>query len=173
MSVSTAIVMCLLLLCMSCCSSSLLDYCMLVSLLVMNYLLELIMNLPNIPTIQKPNYRQFPELTMAGFADALRPDKFTGVHFKRWQVKTTLWLTALKVFHASVGAPEGMTDEDRRKFQEANTMFVGCILSVLADRLCDVYMHINDGKILWDALNAKFGATDAGSELYIMESFHD
>ncbi|KAK1660536.1 hypothetical protein QYE76_048695 [Lolium multiflorum] len=25
----------------------------------------------------------------------------------------------------------------------------------------------------WDALNAKFGATDAGSELYIMESFHD
>ena len=173
MSVSTAIVTCLLLLCMSCCSSSLLDYCMLVSLLVMNYLLELIMNLPNIPTIQKPNCRQFPELTMAGFADALRPDKFTGVHFKRWQVKTTLWLTALKVFHASVGAPEGMTDEDRRKFQEANTMFVGCILSVLADRLCDVYMHINDGKILWDALNAKFGATDAGSELYIMESFHD
>ena len=173
MSVSTAIVTCLLLLCMSCCSSSLLDYCMLVSLLVMNYLLELIMNLPNIPTIQKPKYRQFPELTMAGFADALRPDKFTGVHFKRWQVKTTLWLTALKVFHASVGAPEGITDEDRRKFQEANTMFVGCILSVLADRLCDVYMHINDGKILWDALNAKFGATDAGSELYIMESFHD
>ena len=113
---------------------------MLVSLLVMNYLLELIMNLPNIPTIQKPNYRQFPELTMAGFTDALRPDKFTGVHFKRWQVKTTLWLTALKVFHASVGAPEGMTDEDRRKFQEANTMFVGCILSVLVDRLCDVYM---------------------------------
>jgi hypothetical protein len=110
---------------------------------------------------------------MAGFADALRPDKFTGVHFKRWQVKTTLWLTALKVFHVSVGAREGMSDEDQRKFQEANTMFVGCILSVLADRLCDVYMHIDDGKTLWDALNAKFGATDAGSELYIMESFHD
>ena len=141
---------------------------MLVSLLVMNYLLELIMNLPNIPTIQKPNCRQFPELTMAGFADALRPDKFTGVHFKRWQVKTTLWLTALKVFHASVGAPEGITDEDRRKFQEANTMFVGCILSVLADRLCDVYMHIDDGKTPWDALNVKFGATEAGSQLYIM-----
>src|SRR4051812_2511933 len=34
-------------------------------------------------------------------------------------------------------------------------------------------MHIKDGKELWDALDAKFGATDAGSELYIMESFHD
>src|SRR4051812_2195344 len=120
---------------MFCCSSIFLDRCMLVSFLVMNYLLELIMNLPNFPTIQKPKCRQFLELTMAGFADALRPDKFTGVHFKRWQVKTMLWLTTLKVFHVSVGAPEGMTDEDQSKFQEANTMFVGCILSVLADRL--------------------------------------
>jgi hypothetical protein len=34
-------------------------------------------------------------------------------------------------------------------------------------------MHIKDGKELWDALDAKFGAVDAGSELYIMESFYD
>src|SRR4051812_40127353 len=108
----------------------------LVASFVMLNIMELIMKImPNIPTIQKPYCRQFPELTMAGFADALRPDKFTGVHFKRWQVKTMLWLTTLKVFHVSVGAPEGMTDEDQSKFQEANTMFVGCILSVLADRL--------------------------------------
>ncbi|KAK1660987.1 hypothetical protein QYE76_049146 [Lolium multiflorum] len=117
--------------------------------------------------------RQFPELTMAGFA-ALRPDKFTGVHFKRWQIKATLWLTHLKVFHVSNGLPEGtISDQDQNKFKEDNTLFVGCVLSILADRLCDVYMHIVDGKELWDALNAKFGATDAGSELYIMESFHD
>ncbi|KAK1661177.1 hypothetical protein QYE76_049336 [Lolium multiflorum] len=118
--------------------------------------------------------KQFPELTMAGFADALRPDKFTGVHFKRWQIKATLWLTHLKVFHVSNGLPEGtISDQDQNKFKEDNTLFVGCVLSILADRLCDVYMHIVDGKELWDALNAKFGATDAGSELYIMESFHD
>jgi hypothetical protein len=48
-------------------------------------ILELLMEIvPNYPTIQKPNLRQFPELSMAGFADALRPDKVTGVHFKRW-----------------------------------------------------------------------------------------
>jgi hypothetical protein len=50
---------------------------------------------------------------------------------------------------------------------------VGCILSILADRLGDVFMHIKYGNELWDALDAKFGAADAGSELYIMESFHD
>ena len=50
MSVSIVVVLCTLLLCMFCCSSSLLDHCMLVSILVMNYLLELIMNLSNFPT---------------------------------------------------------------------------------------------------------------------------
>ena len=29
------------------------------------------------------------------------------------------------------------------------------------------------GKEIWDALEAKYGASDAGSELYIMEQFHD
>ena len=47
------------------------------------------------------------------------------------------------------------------------------MISVLADRLVDVYMHITDAKELWDALVAKYDATDAGSELYTVESFHD
>jgi hypothetical protein len=66
-----------------------------------------------------------------------------------------------------------MSEDDQKKFEEANTVFVGCILSILANRLCDVFMNIKDGKELWDALDAKFGAADAGSELYIMESFQD
>ncbi|KAK1677076.1 hypothetical protein QYE76_037924 [Lolium multiflorum] len=37
----------------------------------------------------------------------------------------------------------------------------------------EVELVLVNGKELWDALNAKFGATDVGSELYIMESFHD
>src|SRR6185437_4979491 len=44
---------------------------------------------------------------------------------------------------------------------------------VLHDHLVDVYIHITDAKELWDALAAKYDATDAGSELYTMESFHD
>ena len=49
---------------------------------------------------------------------------------------------------------------------------MGCVTSVLADRLVDVYMHITDAKELWDPLVAKYDAIDAGSELYTMESFH-
>jgi hypothetical protein len=35
---------------------------------------------------------------MAGFVDALRPTPFTGANFKRWQMRVTLWLTAMNVF---------------------------------------------------------------------------
>jgi hypothetical protein len=47
------------------------------------------------------------------------------------------------------------------------------VISVLADHLVDVYMHMEDTKELWDALVAKYDVTDAGSELYTIESFHD
>jgi hypothetical protein len=57
-----------------------------------------------------------------------------------------------------------ISDEDQKKFKEANTPFIGCILSVLANYLCDVYMHIRDGKEICDTLNATFGATKAGNE---------
>ena len=85
-----------------------------------------------------------------------------------------LWLTAMNVFWVSDGKPEGeLSDSDQKKFAEATTVFLGCIFSVLVDNQYDVYMHMIDAKVLWDALNAKFGASDAGNELYVMENFHD
>ena len=60
-----------------------------------------------------------------------------------------------------------------KKFTNVNHVFVECVIIVLHDRLVDVYMHITDAKELWDALVAKYDATDAGSELYTMDSFHD
>ena len=89
-------------------------------------------------------------------------------------MKVTLWLSSMNVFWVSAGRPQGpLSAEDESRFMPANILFVGCILRVLADRLCDVYMHITDARELWNALNAKFGALDAGSELYVMESFYD
>jgi hypothetical protein len=149
---------------------------MLVATIVMLNILELIMKLlPNYPTIQKPNCRQFRDSTMAGYTDAMKPDRFTGgMGFKRWQIKCQLWLEAMGVWEVSNGPSEGtQSEEAQNKFKKDTTIFRGCVLSVLDARLCDVYMHIEDGKELWDALKAKFGATDAGNELYIMESFQD
>jgi hypothetical protein len=142
--------------------------------LVMIYIQNLIWKMSNTSTIQKPYCRQFPSLTMSAFADALKPEKFNGMHFKRWQVKTTLWLTAMNVFHVSKGKPEGgLTPEQEKEYDHANTIFTGAVLSALVDRLVDANIQHTYEKELWDALTTKYGVSDAGSDLYIMESFHD
>ena len=57
---------------------------MLVLVMFMIYIFQnLIEQLPNYSTIQNPYYRQSVDFSMTGFADALRSDKFTGVHFER------------------------------------------------------------------------------------------
>jgi len=37
----------------------------------------------------------------------------------------------------------------------------------------DSYVRLPTGKALWDALEAQYGVSDAGSELYAMEQFLD
>jgi hypothetical protein len=44
---------------------------------------------------------------MAGFVDALKHAPLTGVNFKRWQMRVTLWLTTMSVFWVSEGKPDG------------------------------------------------------------------
>jgi hypothetical protein len=50
---------------------------------------------------------------MASSVDALRPEIFSGEHFKMWYIKITNWLTAMEVFRVKDGLPEGdISDED-------------------------------------------------------------
>ena len=71
------------------------------------------------------------------------------MHFKRWQVKCRLWFIVLHAWEARHDIPPGdHTPEERRKLTDANHVFVGCVISVLHDRLVDVYMHITDAKEL-------------------------
>ena len=67
--------------------------------------INLIGKLPIFSSIQKPNIcRSF---SNSGFAAALKPSPFTGTYFKRWQTKTTLWLTAMNVFWVAGVTPTG------------------------------------------------------------------
>jgi hypothetical protein len=44
---------------------------------------------------------------------------------------------------------------------------------MLGDTILNAYVPLQTGKAMWDALEAKYGVSDAGSELYVMEQFHD
>lgn len=80
----------------------------------------------------------------------------------------------MNVYWVAAGTPEGtITPEQEKVFKEATTVFVGAILSVTGEKLVDAYLHMHNAKELWDALDPKFGATDAAGELYAMEQFHD
>jgi hypothetical protein len=119
-------------------------------------------------TIQKPYCKHFS--LMAGFIDALRPAPFTGMHFKRWQTRVTLWLIAMGMFCVSNVKPEGqLTTEQEKAYEEANTLFVGAVIGVVADHLQDVYLRYKTSKDMWDVLNNDYGGSDAGIELYIID----
>jgi hypothetical protein len=81
---------------------------------------------------------------------------------------------AMNVLWVSKDKPEGtLTPEQEKAFTEANILFMGAVIDTLVDRLQDVYLDHTDAKKLWDALEADYGGTDAGAELYIMEQYHD
>jgi hypothetical protein len=46
-------------------------------------------------------------------------------------------------------------------------------LSIIGDSLVDAYVQLPTSKAMWNALEARYGVFDAGSELYVMEQFHD
>ena len=47
------------------------------------------------------------------------------------------------------------------------------MISALHPKYEKNYISCTSGKELWDALEAKFGVSDAGSELYLMKQLYD
>jgi hypothetical protein len=85
-------------------------------------------------SIQKPYYMHFSFMT--GFVDALRPTPFAGANFKRWQMRVTLWLTAMNVFWVFEGKSEGeLSPEKEKKYSKVNTIFCGVVVGVLVETL--------------------------------------
>lgn len=127
------------------------------------------LKMPNFLTIQKPD-RHFP---VRGFASALKSDNFDGTFYKRWHARMILWLTAMNCYHTAQGKPEQLTSEQDSAFEVADNLFRGGVISALADKYVDSYITCKTAKELWDALDVKFGVSDAGSELYLIEQLFD
>ena len=142
---------------------------------VMNLLLisgiKIYRMMPKFLTIQKPYVNN--RLSVAGFAASIKPNIFDGSNYKCWRERVTLWLTAMNIMHVIQGKPEQFTPEEERAFVAADNLFRGAIMSVLAESLVDTYLLLPSGKDVWDALEAKFGVSDAGGELYVMEQLYD
>jgi hypothetical protein len=121
-------------------------------------------------TIQKSNIRQF---SLSGFAAALKPNQYDEKNFMIWRAWMELWLTAMNYYHTAQGWPENLALEDEPKFRAADNLFRGAVISALHPKYEKNYISFPFGKDLWDALKAKFGVSNARSELYLMEQLLD
>jgi hypothetical protein len=68
-------------------------------------------------------------------------------------------------FFVSRGKPSEppLSPEEKAKLEASDCLFRGALISVLTDNIVDVYMHMLSGKDMWDALEAKFGVSDAAA----------
>jgi hypothetical protein len=58
-------------------------------------------------------------------------------------------------------------------FDIVDNLFQGAVIGALANKYVDSHLTCTYAKQLWDALDEKFGVSDAGSELYIMEQLFE
>ncbi|KAI5312170.1 hypothetical protein L3X38_041343 [Prunus dulcis] len=110
----------------------------------------------------------------------VKPGKFNGTNFKRWQRQLKYWLTVLGL----VSALEDQTTPDKTtettsKTKEKMTkeeLEFHChnrILSALSDDLYDVYQDTKNAKTLWDELEAEYGIEDAGIDCFTISNFNN
>ena len=145
-------------------------YIILIVMFYSIFRIKLNRKMPLIPTIQKLD-RAF---LVAGFAAQLKPNVFDGINYKRWVGRLELWLTAMNVWFITNERPVGPhTSAEDSVYMSDDNLFKGAVISVLAENLVESYMQHPSSKALWDALEANFGVSDVGSELYIMEQFYD
>jgi hypothetical protein len=79
----------------------------------------------------------------------------------------------MSCYHAAEGKPTNLSPEDEAKFKADDNLFRGAVITALDTKFQKSYIILPTGKDLWDALFGKFGVTNAGSELYLMEQLYD
>ena len=75
----------------------------------------------------------------------------------------------MNCYHAAYGKPKQFTPEEEQKFLATDNLFRGAMINALHSKYENNCITCTIGKDLWDALDAKFGVSDAGSELYIID----
>ncbi|XP_074578534.1 uncharacterized protein LOC141835014 [Curcuma longa] len=104
-----------------------------------------------------------------------RPEKFTGLNFKRWQQKMLFYLTTLNLARFLTEEPPKHV-EDATVVEAWNHSEFLCrnyILNGLADSLYAVYSMKRTAKELWESLDKKYKTEDAGAKKFIVGRFLD
>ncbi|XP_073292427.1 uncharacterized protein [Primulina huaijiensis] len=114
-------------------------------------------------------------------AQGEKPEKFSGADFKRWQQKMLFYLTTMSLSRFLKEDPppvaENETDTNMRAALDAwiqsDFLCKNYILNGLDNALYNVYCKVKTAKELWDMLDKKYRAEDAGLKKFIVGRFLD
>ncbi|KAE8782942.1 hypothetical protein D1007_43634 [Hordeum vulgare] len=121
-------------------------------------------------TIQKTLEYQF--VMHAHDADLMKPEKFAGDNFKRWQSKVRHYLLSKGLWWI-IPQVRPLTHHQAMDFELANDTVVDVMLSLLENQLYDVYHGYTSAIELWEAWDRKYAVSDAGRWIYVVEQYHD
>lgn len=106
-------------------------------------------------------------------AISVKPEKFSGHHFRRWQKQLKYWLTVLGLMSVIEEPGQDKPSSSWLTPEEIEYHCYNRILSALSDHLYDVYHSTTStAKELWDALEAEYGIIDAGVDRFTISNFN-
>ncbi|KAJ9557464.1 hypothetical protein OSB04_012078 [Centaurea solstitialis] len=123
-----------------------------------------------VTTTQLPN-------TMAKHAE--KPEKFSGLNFRRWQQKMFFYLTTLNLAQFLTEVPpqvgEGESDVQSvsaiEAWKHSEVLCRNYVLNGLADPLYNVYCKVPTAKELWESLDRKYKTEDARTKKQVVARF--
>ena len=105
--------------------------------------------------------------------NSVRPEKFNGQNFHRWQKQKRYWLTMLGLVSA---LGENQSSEETSSWLTQEQKEYHClnrILSALSDHLYEVYQSTTKmAKELWNTLEVEYGIDDAGIKRFAISNFN-
>ncbi|KAI3728565.1 hypothetical protein L6452_17203 [Arctium lappa] len=116
---------------------------------------------------------------MANHAE--KPEKFSGLNFKRWQQKMFFYLTTLNLARfltetapqLSGGEADVQSVSAVEAWKHSEFLCRNYVLNGLADALYNVYCKVTTAKELWESLDRKYKTEDAGTKKHVVARFLD
>ncbi|CAL2241227.1 unnamed protein product [Prunus armeniaca] len=106
-------------------------------------------------------------------ANSVKPEKFSGHNFRRWQKQVKYWLTVLGLISALEESQPSTESSSWLNPEQIEYHSYNRILSALSDHLYDVYhATTSTAKELWQALEAEYGIVDAGIDRFTVSNFN-
>ncbi|WJZ96894.1 hypothetical protein VitviT2T_015540 [Vitis vinifera] len=134
--------------------------------------------------VATPTVAQVPAMPTAvpiSVSPGEKPEKFSGLNFKRWQQKMLFYLTTLNLARfLTEDAPKLKEDEHDIQvisaidaWKHSDFLCRNYVMNGLADSLYNVYSDKKTAKELWESLDRKYKTEDVGAKKFVVGRFLD